>query len=179
MLFHPVTGCAVLGCRRPRSRRGAVRGCPRRGTASCGARAGPGLHRGCSVGRRPGRQGRSSAHRPGGATTLACRPPPEARPRPAPRWRTLVCLFRVGGACRAFPVGGAWRPRRRGGRGRRVSRAGHAGDAAGSARPLGCSGPRRALSRAARRRGRAGRGWLQPAGYDTGVKVYNSLTRRK
>lgn len=21
--------------------------------------------------------------------------------------------------------------------------------------------------------------WLQPAGYDTGVKVYNSLTRRK
>ncbi|KAB1252320.1 Cysteine--tRNA ligase; mitochondrial [Camelus dromedarius] len=24
-----------------------------------------------------------------------------------------------------------------------------------------------------------GQGWLQPAGYDTGVKVYNSLTRRK
>lgn len=24
-----------------------------------------------------------------------------------------------------------------------------------------------------------GQGWLQPAGHDTGVKVYNSLTRRK
>ncbi|XP_074234635.1 putative cysteine--tRNA ligase, mitochondrial isoform X7 [Camelus bactrianus] len=27
--------------------------------------------------------------------------------------------------------------------------------------------------------GAPGQGWLQPAGYDTGVKVYNSLTRRK
>ncbi|XP_043333429.1 probable cysteine--tRNA ligase, mitochondrial isoform X2 [Cervus canadensis] len=27
--------------------------------------------------------------------------------------------------------------------------------------------------------GARGQGWLQPAGYDTGVKVYNSLTRRK
>uniref|UniRef100_F6R994 cysteine--tRNA ligase n=1 Tax=Equus caballus TaxID=9796 RepID=F6R994_HORSE len=34
-------------------------------------------------------------------------------------------------------------------------------------------GPRRAASEA------HGQGWLQPAGYDTGVKVYNSRTRRK
>ncbi|XP_057563003.1 probable cysteine--tRNA ligase, mitochondrial isoform X2 [Hippopotamus amphibius kiboko] len=34
-------------------------------------------------------------------------------------------------------------------------------------------GPGRAAS------GARGEGWLQPAGYDTGVKVYNSLTRRK
>ncbi|XP_025779774.1 probable cysteine--tRNA ligase, mitochondrial [Puma concolor] len=34
-------------------------------------------------------------------------------------------------------------------------------------------GPERAAS------GTRGQGWLQPAGYDTGVKVYNSLTRRK
>ena len=27
--------------------------------------------------------------------------------------------------------------------------------------------------------GARGQGWLQPAGHDTGVKVYNSLTRRK
>ena len=27
--------------------------------------------------------------------------------------------------------------------------------------------------------GARGQGWLQPAGYDTGVKVYNSLTGRK
>lgn len=27
--------------------------------------------------------------------------------------------------------------------------------------------------------GERGQGWLQPAGYDTGVTVYNSLTRRK
>lgn len=27
--------------------------------------------------------------------------------------------------------------------------------------------------------GARGQEWLQPAGYDTGVKVYNSLTRRK
>ena len=27
--------------------------------------------------------------------------------------------------------------------------------------------------------GARGQGWLQPTGYDTGVKVYNSLTRRK
>lgn len=34
-------------------------------------------------------------------------------------------------------------------------------------------GPERAAS------GTRGQGWLQPAGHDTGVKVYNSLTRRK
>ncbi|XP_066236654.1 probable cysteine--tRNA ligase, mitochondrial isoform X1 [Saccopteryx leptura] len=34
-------------------------------------------------------------------------------------------------------------------------------------------GTRRAVS------GARGQGWLQPAGHDTGVKVYNSLTRRK
>lgn len=34
-------------------------------------------------------------------------------------------------------------------------------------------GPGRAAS------GTRGQGWLQPAGHDTGVKVYNSLTRRK
>lgn len=34
-------------------------------------------------------------------------------------------------------------------------------------------GQRRAASEA------HGQGWLQPAGYDTGVKVYNSRTRRK
>lgn len=27
--------------------------------------------------------------------------------------------------------------------------------------------------------GARGQGWLQPAGHDTGVKVYNSLTQRK
>lgn len=34
-------------------------------------------------------------------------------------------------------------------------------------------GPARAAS------GARGQSWLQPAGHDTGVKVYNSLTRRK
>ncbi|KAG8517020.1 Cysteine--tRNA ligase, mitochondrial, partial [Galemys pyrenaicus] len=36
-----------------------------------------------------------------------------------------------------------------------------------------CPGPRRAAC------GPCGRGWLRPEGHDTGVKVYNSLTRRK
>lgn len=38
-------------------------------------------------------------------------------------------------------------------------------------------GPRPRQGRAAS--GARGQGWLQPAGYDTGVTVYNSLTKRK
>lgn len=194
MPFHPGTGCAVLGCRRAqcvhepcwgadvppeqtRSRQrlpapwhwvlrraGPARGC----TESAQSRAAPD-EKGGALPTAPGRGRHPSLPLP--------RPPRAAAPPPAPR-RTLACLFRVGGA--TGPSGG---------RGLLTPPPG-VGVACGPCAPAmlwtrrACGGAW--LLRAARgpepgrsASGARGQGWLQPTGYDTGVKVYNSLTRRK
>uniref|UniRef100_A0ABI7WHL0 cysteine--tRNA ligase n=1 Tax=Felis catus TaxID=9685 RepID=A0ABI7WHL0_FELCA len=98
--------------------------------------------------------------------------------------RYLEALFRVGGPSaspsrsgRGEPVPRPQVPRLRAARLQAMLRA--CGASVGpqllrAALGLGAwPGPGRAAS------GTRGQGWLQPAGHDTGVKVYNSLTRRK
>lgn len=190
MLFHPVTGCAMSGCRRAHCVHEQCWGAdvpPEQARSRPAARAGelppaargpgPGLHRGGSVGRRPGREGRSSAHRPGaGPPPSPAAPLPHrgAAPPPAPR-RTLVCLFRVGGACRAFRWAGPGAPLPRVGARRAPAMLGTRRVCAAAWLLRAALGPEPGRSAS----GARGQGWLQPAGYDTGVKVYNSLTRRK
>ncbi|XP_061291361.1 probable cysteine--tRNA ligase, mitochondrial isoform X5 [Bos javanicus] len=117
----------------PRSRRGAVSGCPPHGTGSCGARARPGVAP-SQLSPAPPRTRRAELCPPprGGAATQACRSPPPARRGPAPRAAANSCLPLPGGrGDRAFRWAWPVDPPPRRGRGLRALRAGHAGDAPG------------------------------------------------
>lgn len=117
----------------PRSRRGAVSGCPPHGTGSCGARARPGVAP-SQLSPGPPRTRRAELCPPprGGAATQACRSPPPARRGPAPRAAANSCLPLPGGrGDRAFRWAWPVDPPPRRGRGLRALRAGHAVDAPG------------------------------------------------